>query len=309
MTCDMSPIVQTIGVSAQQGYLPAALFFPVEQHGKRRGMPLDFEQSGMMSCIGKAQLLLQRPVGGGGAGTAEIILQSSTITMQAGFGSVAADGFGALYGALAEKGAQGYTLNAVIDEPNQRMTGFLSAATTVHLVMSRRPGAQGAEPKQYTIVSVPVNIQVSGLTSVTATMPELMPTLAKFLSEGHRVAAIYNPPVIAQRGLFSGTTQCHIIFEKTATIYTSAVADSAFTVSQSCCSMDVAHQYLPSCGAFLKAGWELAGIIDMPDRRLTGMASGASTVKMIFQAPTTASASGPTSAPAEQVMEAEKVLL
>ena len=87
----MQPLIDTIAGNAANGYLPAAFFFPVEQHGKRRGMPLDFQQQGMTGAIGFAQLLMQRPPGVVGAN--EIILQSTPITLQQGFASVAANGF------------------------------------------------------------------------------------------------------------------------------------------------------------------------------------------------------------------------
>ena len=46
-------------------------------------------------------------------------------------------------------------------------------------------------------------------------------------------------------------------------------------------------QYVSVIQAYASQGWELAGLIDMPDASFEGLRSISSTIKLIFQAPAT----------------------
>ena len=81
-------------------------------------------------------------------------------------------------------------------------------------------------------------------------------------------------------------TQCHIVLEKTPVNYYVAVRDVPFIVKRSFSgSRSVDHsQYLSTIQSFGSHGWELAGLIDMPDASFEGFTSISSTIKLIFQA-------------------------
>ena len=86
-------------------------------------------------------------------------------------------------------------------------------------------------------------------------------------------------------------TQCHIVLEKTPVNYYVSVRDVPFIVKSSFGgSMSVDHsQYVSNIQSFGAQGWELAGLIDMPDMSLpgtfySGLTSTSSTIKLIFQA-------------------------
>ena len=84
----------------------------------------------------------------------------------------------------------------------------------------------------------------------------------------------------------SHETQCHIVLEKTPVNYYVAVRDVPFIVKRSFSgSRSVDHsQYLSTIQSFGSQGWELAGLIDMPDASFEGFTSISSTIKLIFQA-------------------------
>ena len=52
------------------------------------------------------------------------------------------------------------------------------------------------------------------------------------------------------------------------------------------------NQYLAHIQAYASQGWELAGLIDMPDTAMEGFGSISSTIKLIFQAPAGQGAAG-----------------
>ena len=88
-------------------------------------------------------------------------------------------------------------------------------------------------------------------------------------------------------GFTSHETQCHIILCKTQENYYVTVRDVPFVVKMSFGgSRAVDHsQYLSVIQAYASQGWELAGLIDMPDASFEGFRSISSTIKLIFQAP------------------------
>ena len=85
----------------------------------------------------------------------------------------------------------------------------------------------------------------------------------------------------------SHETQCHIILSKTPVNYYITTHDVPFVVKMSFGgSRSVDHsQYISYIQAYASQGWELAGLIDMPDASMEGMRSISSTIKLIFQAP------------------------
>ena len=87
----------------------------------------------------------------------------------------------------------------------------------------------------------------------------------------------------------SHETQCHIILSKTPVNYYITTRDVPFIVKMSFGgSRSVDHsQYISYIQAYASQGWELAGLIDMPDASYEGITniSMTSTIKLIFQAP------------------------
>ena len=94
---------------------------------------------------------------------------------------------------------------------------------------------------------------------------------------------MYNPPNASAVGFTSHETQCHIIMMKTTVNYYITVRDVLFTYKTSIGGRTVDHShYLTTIESYAKQGWELAGLIAMPDASLT---STSSTIKLIFQSP------------------------
>ena len=84
----------------------------------------------------------------------------------------------------------------------------------------------------------------------------------------------------------TGETQCHIILSKTQENYYMTVQDVPFIVKLSWRKRSVDHsQYLSVIQAYASQGWELAGLIDMPDGSAESFRTRSSTIKLIFQAP------------------------
>ena len=107
-------------------------------------------------------------------------------------------------------------------------------------------------------------------------------------SQGHKIASVYNPPSASYTGLTSQETQCHIILSKTPVNYYITTRDVPFIVKMGFRGSRVDHsQYISYVEAYASQGWELAGLIDMPDASYEGITniSMTSTIKLIFQAP------------------------
>ena len=112
--------------------------------------------------------------------------------------------------------------------------------------------------------------------------------------QGYKIASVYNPPTASAVGFMSHETQCHIILMKTPVNYYITVRDVPFIVKTSFGgSRTVDHsQYLTTVESYAKQGWELAGLIDMPDASFEGFTSISSTIKLIFQSPAMQGAPG-----------------
>jgi len=201
-------------------------------------------------------------------------------------------GYEGLYSQLAAAGGAGFPLGAVIDDPSLRMNGFRTAVSTVHLICQRPQGAPPQPPAQYQVANCQIHI-TGGFTSMTASMPTLPQTLHGFCAQGYKIASVYNPPTVQQVGMMSAETQCHMVFQKTACNYFVTVCDMPFKVTGGYGGRVVDHnQYLSIVTTHGNKGWELAGLIDMPDGRAQGMMAMVSTIKLIFQAPALAGPGG-----------------
>ena len=111
--------------------------------------------------------------------------------------------------------------------------------------------------------------------------------------QGYKIAGVYNPPTVSYAG-FAGETECHIILMKTAMNYYVTMCDVPFNVTSGWGrERTVDHnQYLTCIQAYASHGWELAGLIDMPDTEYEGFSTMSSTIKLIFQAPAWQGAAG-----------------
>ena len=85
--------------------------------------------------------------------------------------------------------------------------------------------------------------------------------------------------------LTSHETQCSIVLEKTPVNYYVTVRDVPFKTKSCCGSNSIDHsEYLGTIKSFGNHGWELAGLIDMPDASSKRVGTRVSTtIKLIFQ--------------------------
>eukprot|EP00092_Neocalanus_flemingeri_P048356 GFUD01055115.1.p1 GENE.GFUD01055115.1~~GFUD01055115.1.p1 ORF type:complete len:156 (-),score=44.65 GFUD01055115.1:48-515(-) len=144
----------------------------------------------------------------------------------------------------------------------------------------------------YTVVNIPIVIN-HGWSGTTASMPHLENCLTAFTNKGYKVASVYNPPSVTLKGFLSTETQCHIILMKTPVNYYFAICDVPFSVQAGWSGSTVDHtQYLNIISAYAAQGWELGGLIDLPDVELDGFTSIKSTIKLIFQAPASENGAG-----------------
>ena len=141
---------------------------------------------------------------------------------------------------------------------------------------------------QYLIVNCPIQKDHSAFSGTTrASMPNLVSSLSSYASQGYKISSIYNPPTVSFTGMFSTETACHIALQKTSVNYYMTVCDIPFTVKMSWSgSSSVDHnQYTAYIQAYAAQGWQLAGLIDLPDTAIEGFTTISSTIKLIFQAP------------------------
>jgi hypothetical protein len=287
VSASMQPVnnLITAAETAGKGYKLTAIFLPVNMTGKNKGHPLDGYMTGLTSSVARAMCIFQASPNEPDLPVETMFLQAP-IVLTTRIGGQTASGYEGLYGQLQQAAQQGFPLCSVIDEPNARMNGLRSAETTVHLICQRRQG-QLSGSKTYQIVNCPISMQAQ-FGGCSASMPMLMQTLQAYASQGYKVASIYNPPTLAVAGIWSGESQCHIIFEKAQFNYCFTVVDLLFTVNGGVGSCSVDHnQYLNAIVQYTKQGWELAGLIDMPDGNVAGLMSITSTIKLVFQAQTT----------------------
>eukprot|EP00092_Neocalanus_flemingeri_P024825 GFUD01026920.1.p1 GENE.GFUD01026920.1~~GFUD01026920.1.p1 ORF type:complete len:384 (+),score=99.22 GFUD01026920.1:49-1152(+) len=274
--------------TAGAGYRLAAVFLPLDNHNKkRRGKPVDYKAVGFGTISTRVMCIFQADRQGAGQTLETMFLQAPMTVRQSATWSLEdmkVEGCEQLYGQLGQAGNTGFQLSCVVDEPNNRCSGFFSTQTSVHLVCQKPLGAQSPVPA-YTIANIPIVIK-HGWGGTTASMPLLASALTAFTTTGYKVASVYNPPSVTLKGFLSTETQCHIIMMKTPVNYYFAICDVPFFIKYGWRGSTVDHtQYLNIISAYAAQGWELGGLIDLPDVELDGFTSIKSTIKLIFQAP------------------------
>jgi len=288
-------LTHAIIAQAKAGYRLSAVFLPVFTDGKQKGQPVDGRPSGLFTFTGKAMCIFQNDHHIQNGSQATMFLQAPmTITaVMMSSSPLEVSGYQGLYGQLQHAGTQGYGLSCVIDEPNARCSGWASAETSVHLICQNPEGIPAPPISQYVIANCTIEKRTH-FSKMSASMPNLKQLLSTYTTQGHKISSVYNPPTVSHTGFTTTETQCHIVMEKTPVNYYFAVCDIPFIVkTRFGGSRDVDHsQYLNYISAYSSNGWELAGLIDMPDLQWEGIASFSSTIKMIFQAPAVGGGTG-----------------
>lgn len=286
----MDPLTNTIIApnTAGAGYKFAAVFLPVNHvEGKKKGQPLDGAPSGFMSFKGRAMCIFQKDHHNPDGPLETLFLKAPmTVTAVMSFTSpTEVSGYQGLYSQLGQAGQQGFPLSSVIDEPNLRCSGLFSAETSVHLICQRPQGIQ-PPPSQYLVANCPIQTTIAGFSrQQKASMPNLINILSSYTTQGYKISSVYNPPTVSLTGWNKTESQCHIVLAKTPINYHFTVCDVPFTVKLSWSSNVDHNQYLAYIQAYAAQGWELAGLIDLPDTSIEGFTSISSTIKLIFQAP------------------------
>jgi len=280
-------LTSTITSQAAAGYKLSAVFLPVFTDGKQKGQPVDAKPVGLRTFRGRAVCIFQTerqfPTNPKDTMFLEAPMTISTVLMSSSPEQVS--GYHGLYGQLQHAGTQGYALSCVIDEPNARCSGWASQDTSVHLICQKPTGVASPPVSQYVVINCTIEKRTHW-GKVSASMTNLVPMLSTYLTQGHKISSVYNPPTVSFTGFTTSETVCHIILETVPTNYYFTVCDVPFIVRTSWGGREVDHnQYLQVITAYSSNGWELAGLIDMPDMQFEGITSFSSTVKMIFQAP------------------------
>lgn len=227
----------------------------------------------------------------------DVVFFQAPMTMEATmFTGVEVRGYDGMYRQLQTAASQGAALSCIIDEPNARVSGWKSRDSDVHLICYKTSGAQVGN---YHIANCPIEVSFH-IGSVHASMPNLKNILQTYMTQGHKISSFYNPPTVNNMkgigpGFTSAQTYCHMIFEKTPVNYHFHVMDVPFKIQRASMmgGSTVDHsQYASVIEAFANSGWQLAGMIDMPDISMSGFTSYSSTVKIIFQAPSTTGVGG-----------------
>lgn len=279
MSVSPQPLVDLIGAAhtAGKGFKLTAVVLPVEQSGKHKGRPIDGYLNGLTSQIARATCYFTRD-GHDAEMPLETKIFSAPITTSGVFGAHAS-GYEGLYAQLRQAGQEGYSLSCVVDQPDAKFNGLGSSETTVMLICQRAPGTH--LQREYLVVNCPIALSGGISGDISASMPQLEQILRQYIGNGYKIASIYNPPTLSLTGLGSASSACHIIFEKTSHQYTLAIKDAIWSVTL---LSPVDHnQYFRVVEQYVKKGWELAAVIDMPDVRL-GLSTVDSTVKLFFQA-------------------------
>merc|ERR1712226_364379 len=260
ITASMEPLLNAIMAqnTAGDGYNLAAVFLPVVTQGKQRGQPMECEPSGWRSVTAKAMCIFQKDLHTPTVPQETLLLNAAMKmrTKHFSMDAIQIEGYEGLYGQLVQAGNQGFPLSAVIDEPNMRVNGFTSVETSVHLICQKNQGMQHPI-SQYLIINCQIKISNS-FGSVSASIPDLLPLLSTYCTQGHKIASVYNPPNASITGFMSHETQCHIILSKTPVNYYITTHDVPFVVKMSFGgSRSVDHsQYISFIQAYASQGWE-----------------------------------------------------
>merc|ERR1719233_129363 len=115
-------------------------------------------------------------------------------------------GYQGLYGQLQHAGTQGYGLSSVIDEPNARCSGWASQETSVHLICQKPTGVASPPVSQYVVINCTIEKRTHW-GKVSASMTNLVPMLSTYLTQGHKISSVYNPPTVSFTG-FTRSAVC-----------------------------------------------------------------------------------------------------
>lgn len=198
-----------------------------------------------------------------------------------------------LFSKLKLLGDEGYSLSAVIDEPDakQSLSGYDRVTKSTVTLVGQRVAGTAPRATTYTVQDVPIQIGQPSFTCLTATMPTLNATLEEYFGPKRcKLAAVYNPPTVVTKSLMPfpkhlADNACHLIFEATDEPYAVHVVDVVLFSVASNTHAGVQHaSYLTVIENFVAKGWELGAVISMPDHGAKGLFKSWSTVKLLFQA-------------------------
>jgi hypothetical protein len=284
-TTDMTNVNACLGSAAGQGMRCVATYAPVMFVGKQAGVPFHMDMTGLTSA-NVTSLMIYQVVDEGQSGmppVLETVVETVEITYQAGLFQVSASGFQNMYAKLAELGANGYSLSTVFDIPNLRRSGIFSAKTQVQIIAQRVAGTALTQ-STYDVTSVPIKI-FAAFGGCTADTRQLMQALQQQMASGKKLASIFNPSSIQMTGFGSATTNCHLIFTPVAEPYNWCAVDINLRADKTNFTGGaINYQPLSHClTQFANKGWELGGIIPVPQIQQAGFCSFQITARLIFQ--------------------------
>jgi hypothetical protein len=284
---DMSNVNALLANAAQDGMRCVATYAPVQFFGKEEGVPFHMQVTSFTSGHVTSFLMFQVIDGanGGAAPVLETVIETVEITYQAGLFQVSASGFENMYAKLAELGAKGYSLSTVFDVPNLRRSGLFSTKSQVQIIAQR---VAGAPPSQttYSVTSVPINMYRT-LVGCSADANQLMQVLQQQMAAGNKLASVFNPSSIQVTGLTSASTNCHLIFTPVAEPYSWTAVDINVPANRSMGGGSINYGPITECIThFVNRGWELGGVIPLPQGQVAGVMSFQLTARVIFQART-----------------------
>jgi len=168
--------------------------------------------------------------------------------------SVGGNSFDRLYNLLKQSAEEGFTVSSIVAQPN-RDTTDPSAPLSAQVVCQRPRGTH--QQRYYTVVNCP--IQLAGAEG--SSQPSLRATLARYAGMSCRIATIFKPPIYLAQGS-KKQLPCHFVFEKSESSYLMAFIDVRLGAGKN--PLDH-RQYVDIIEKGASSGWELAGMIDLPD--------------------------------------------
>jgi hypothetical protein len=233
-TADMSGVHGEITAAAARGFSLQAALFPVMQHGKRKGNPMDIESAASAYVVNCPMQLFFHRDGAEPPPLETKIIQVPVTFSHSFFGRQVREeegGFTELYAQLATAANEGYHLSCIVDDPNLRCSGLGKGTTTVSLVCQRELGrAAAAANIEYSVHTIKVNLSGGMNGAVRSELPDLETVIQQQLKQGWKIATAYSPPILQGSG-YSATTQLHIIFQRTQQRHCVIVADDEFIVN------------------------------------------------------------------------------
>lgn len=285
LTADMAEVTAQITSesTAGAGFRFVAFTYPVAAYGDAAGKPLDFQRKGMFAADSFGTMVFQQvDTPSGSPLETKVVSCEMTISLSISAMGAKETGYDELYSKLQALGDEGYSLSAVIDDPNVKFTGLTSGTSPVSLIGQRTAGS-AARKVAYYVQDVPIEIKQASLTVIKATMPTLDATLEEYFGPKRcKLASVYNPP--AMQGALKLKSACHLIFEATDEPYIVHVVDTVLPMRLVANGVEY-ETYLTVVENFVAKGWELAAVIDMPDNATKGLSGKfVSSIKLLFQA-------------------------